>query len=47
MISSISRAIIAPFGTVLLAIYYFDVRIRREGLDLEASFERLTGAPVA
>jgi hypothetical protein len=47
MISSLSRAIIAPFGTVLLAIYYFDVRIRREGLDLEASFERLTGAPVA
>jgi hypothetical protein len=26
---------------VLLAVYYFDVRIRREGFDLEAGLERL------
>jgi len=39
---SLSRAIVAPFWAVLLAIYYFDVRIRHEGFDLETSLERLT-----
>jgi hypothetical protein len=32
---------------ILLAIYYFDVRIRREAFDLEASLERLTAAQPA
>jgi len=41
IIDSVSRAIITPFAVVLLAIYYFDVRIRREAFDLEASLERL------
>jgi len=27
---------------VLLSVYYFDVRIRREGFDLEAALDRLT-----
>ena len=44
IIESLSRAVIGPFGVVLLAIYYFDVRIRREGFDLESSLERLAGA---
>jgi hypothetical protein len=30
----------AFFG-ILIAVYYFDVRVRREGLDLEAAIERL------
>jgi hypothetical protein len=47
IIESLSRAVIGPFGVVLLAIYYFDVRIRREGFDLEASLERLAGAQPA
>ncbi len=47
IIDSITRAVVTPFGVVLLAIYYFDVRIRREGYDLEASLERLTGAQPA
>ena len=47
IIESLARAVIAPFGIVLLAVYYFDVRIRREGFDLETSLERLTGATVA
>ena len=42
IIESLPRAIIAPFGVVLLAVYYFDVRIRREAFDLEAGLERLT-----
>jgi len=47
IIESISRAVIGPFGVVLLAIYYFDVRIRREGFDLESSLERLAGTQPA
>jgi hypothetical protein len=47
MIESAARGVIAPFGVVLLAIYYFDVRIRREGFDLEASLERLAGTQPA
>ncbi len=46
-IEAIPRLVISPFGVVLLAIYYFDVRIRREGLDLEAALERLTAPKVA
>ncbi len=33
------------FVTILMAVYYFDVRVRREGLDLEASLERLANVP--
>ena len=47
LIDSVSRAIITPFAVVLFAIYYFDVRIRREAFDLEASLERLTAAQPA
>lgn len=48
LLDSLSRAAIAPFGVVLLAVYYFDVRIRREGYDLEVGLDRLaTGAAVA
>lgn len=42
VIDALGRAAVAPFGVVLMAIYYFDVRIRREGYDLETSLERLT-----
>jgi hypothetical protein len=41
IVSSLFRAAFTPFSIVLLAIYYFDVRIRREGFDLEAGLERL------
>jgi len=47
IVESLGRAVVAPFGVVLLAIYYFDVRIRREAFDLEASLERLTSAQPA
>jgi hypothetical protein len=42
IVTSLFRAAIAPFSIVLMAVYYFDVRIRREGFDLEAGLERLT-----
>jgi hypothetical protein len=45
VISSLMRAAFAPFSIVLIAVYYFDVRIRREGYDLEAELERMTEAP--
>lgn len=47
VIEAVPQAVITPFAVVLLAVYYFDVRIRREAFDLEASLERLTGAQVA
>jgi hypothetical protein len=39
--------VIYAFSTVLLAVYYYDVRIRREGLDLETQLERLASTPSA
>ncbi len=47
IIESLGRAVLAPFGVVLMAVYYFDVRIRREAFDLEATLERLTAAQPA
>ncbi len=46
-IESLARAVITPFAVVLLAVYYFDVRIRREAFDLETSLDRLAAAQPA
>jgi hypothetical protein len=43
-IDSVARAAVDPFAVILLAVYYFDVRIRHEAFDLEAGLERLAGA---
>lgn len=42
ILGSLLRAAFAPFSIVLIAVYYFDVRIRREGFDLEAELEHIT-----
>lgn len=42
ILQAVPNALVSPFGVVLLSIYYFDVRIRREGFDLEAELDRLT-----
>jgi hypothetical protein len=47
VITSLFRAAIVPFSVVLLAVYYFDVRIRREGYEIEAELDRLAGTPAA
>lgn len=47
IVSSATRAAVAPFSIVLLAIYYFDVRIRREGFDLEAGLDQLANPVTA
>jgi len=43
-ISALSNAVVTAFLAVIFAVYYFDVRTRREGLDLEADLARLTPA---
>ncbi|HZY98118.1 MAG TPA: hypothetical protein VFE36_00955 [Candidatus Baltobacteraceae bacterium] len=45
LLTSLFRAAVAPFSAVLLAIYYFDVRIRREGYEIEAGLDRLASVP--
>jgi hypothetical protein len=47
IVQAIPNAVISPFAVVLFAIYYFDVRIRREAYDLETSLERLTASQPA
>jgi hypothetical protein len=47
IIQALPMAIISPLTVVIFAIYYFDVRIRREAFDLEAGLERLTAAQPA
>ncbi len=41
-INTIVGAMLAAFLTTLLAVYYYDVRTRIEGLDLETDLQRLT-----
>ena len=41
-ISTVINAAVTAFTTILLAVYYYDVRTRSEGLDLEVDLERLT-----
>jgi hypothetical protein len=43
-ISAVLGSIFSAFLTVLLAVYYYDVRTRAEGLDLEVALERLTAS---
>lgn len=47
IVSALVRVAIAPFSVVLLAVYYFDVRIRREGFDLETALDRLADVPAS
>lgn len=42
LIQTIPNALITPFGVVLVAVYYFDLRIRNEAYDLEVGLDRLT-----
>lgn len=44
VITALTNTVVTGFITVLLAVYYYDVRVRREGLDLEVQMTQLTGA---
>jgi hypothetical protein len=46
-IETILDAAILPFATVVVAVYYYDVRIRHEGYDLESELEGLSAGPPA
>jgi hypothetical protein len=39
------RTAIVPLLSLVLAVYYFDVRVRREGLDVESAMEPLEDEP--
>lgn len=41
IIQSLPAVVINPLAVVIFAVYYFDVRIRREAFDVEAGIERL------
>jgi hypothetical protein len=41
------RAAIAPFQAILLATYYFDVRIRHDGYDVELGLSRIAAGELA
>ncbi len=43
-VNAIVGAMAAAFVTILLAVYYYDIRTRVEGLDLETDLQRLTAA---
>ena len=51
LLESVVQGVLSLFVTgfigVLLAVYYFDVRIRSEGLDLQAELDRLQAQPQA
>jgi energy-converting hydrogenase Eha subunit C len=41
LVSAVISIVTTGFIGVLLAVYYFDVRIRREGLDMQSAIDRL------
>jgi hypothetical protein len=44
-LDALVRIVVLPFIGVILALFYFDVRIRNEGFDLEVEMERPSGLP--
>jgi hypothetical protein len=47
VVNAIISLVSSAFIGVLLAVYYFDVRVRREGLDLQTQIEQLQSAASA
>jgi hypothetical protein len=41
MLDAVARALVVPFAAIVLAVYYFDLRVRREGFDLRLRIDRL------
>jgi len=44
LLNAVANTLALPFGAVVLAIVYFDLRVRKEGFDLELLAQRI-GAP--
>ena len=47
LVETVTRTVLYAFGVVLFAVYYYDVRIRREGLDVEAGLQSLVAPATA
>lgn len=45
IVQGLISLVTSGFIAVLLAVYYFDVRIRREGLDMQAAIDQLQAQP--
>ena len=46
-LDAVTHTLLVPYVGLVLALYYFDVRIRHEGFDLESGLDRATVAGVA
>jgi hypothetical protein len=47
LLKTLSSALVYPFSIIIIVVYYFDVRIRREGYDLASKLGQLTAEPPA
>jgi hypothetical protein len=45
LLKTLSSALVYPFSIIIIVVYYFDVRIRREGYDLASKLANLTAEP--
>ena len=45
IVSTIGGILVTPFNAALVAVIYFDLRVRKEGFDLELLAERIGSAP--
>ena len=43
----VARVLIAPIRTISTALYYYDLRVRKEAFDLQMMLQALGGAPVS
>lgn len=41
LLDACARSIVQPLAAIVFAVYYFDLRVRREGYDIEAGIERI------
>lgn len=45
IVNTIAGVLVTPFNAALVAVVYFDLRVRKEGFDLELLAERIGSAP--
>lgn len=45
--SFIAEALVIPFATIAMSLFYYDMRVRKEGFDLQMMMNPLTGAAPA
>lgn len=45
IVTALATVLLTPFGTVVIVLLYFDLRIRKEGFDLEVMARELAATP--